>query len=76
MSLLKQLYPLRQKPAEFSHRTPQRHQPEQDDYSFYTLSELVTNMFLDQDMDGWYEQCLQCSYSNELNSIPEFNAVS
>ncbi|MFC1938496.1 helix-turn-helix domain-containing protein, partial [Chloroflexota bacterium] len=24
------------------------------------------NMLLDYDMDGWYEQCIQCSYSNEL----------
>ena len=24
------------------------------------------NMFLDTDPDGWYEECLQCSYSHGL----------
>ena len=27
------------------------------------------DMFMDRDMDTWYEQCLQCSYRQELKSI-------
>jgi DNA-directed RNA polymerase subunit RPC12/RpoP len=23
-------------------------------------------LFIDNDMDGWYEQCINCSYRNEL----------
>ncbi len=30
------------------------------------------DVFLDQDMESWYEQCLQCSYSHELKSIANF----
>ena len=31
------------------------------------------NMFLEKDEFGWYEQCLQCSHSQELPSTYEFN---
>jgi len=31
------------------------------------------NMFLEKDEFGWYEHCLQCSYSQELEGIYEFN---
>jgi len=24
------------------------------------------SLFVDSDMDGWYEQCINCSYRNEL----------
>ena len=24
------------------------------------------SLFVDNDMDGWYEQCVNCSYRNEL----------
>ena len=24
--------------------------------------------FVDRDMDGWYEQCINCSYRNELRA--------
>ena len=24
------------------------------------------DLFIDRDMDGWFEQCLQCSYRREL----------
>ncbi len=27
------------------------------------------NLFLDSDQYGWYEQCLQCSYTGYLKSI-------
>ena len=30
------------------------------------------DMFIDSDMDGWYEQCLQCSHRYELKKINEF----
>jgi hypothetical protein len=29
------------------------------------------DIFVDRDMDGWYEQCFQCSYRNELRSTAE-----
>ena len=29
------------------------------------------DVFVDQDQDGWYEQCLQCSYSTDLQSTVE-----
>ena len=25
-------------------------------------------VFADSDMDGWYEQCINCSYRNELQA--------
>lgn len=28
--------------------------------------------FIDSDMYGWYEQCLQCSYRFDLKSLDEF----
>ena len=27
-------------------------------------------MFIDRDLDSWYEQCLQCSYKVELKPLP------
>jgi ribosomal protein S27AE len=27
------------------------------------------NMFLDLELDGWYEQCLQCSYCRKSNDV-------
>jgi len=30
------------------------------------------DVFLDKDLESWYEQCLQCSYRHELKSIAEF----
>jgi hypothetical protein len=27
-------------------------------------------MFIDRDLDSWYEQCLQCSYRMELKPLP------
>ena len=31
------------------------------------------DMFIDRGMDGWCEQCLQCSYRSELKSMAELN---
>ena len=28
------------------------------------------DMFIDRDLDSWYEQCLQCSYKMELKPLP------
>ena len=30
------------------------------------------DVFIDRDLDGWYEQCLQCSYQCELKSLDQF----
>ncbi len=30
------------------------------------------DVFLDKDIDGWYEKCLQCSYEHELKTLAEF----
>jgi len=30
------------------------------------------DIFVDRDMDGWYEECLQCSYRNDLKSTAEY----
>jgi len=30
------------------------------------------DMFIDKGIYGWYEQCLQCSYQQELRDISEF----
>ncbi len=30
------------------------------------------DFFIDRDMDGWYEQCLQCSYRVALKTLSEF----
>ncbi len=27
------------------------------------------DLFVDKDLDGWFEQCLQCSYRKELRPI-------
>ena len=27
------------------------------------------DLFIDRDMDGWFEQCLQCSYRKELREL-------
>ena len=33
-------------------------------------------MFLDRDVHGWYEQCLQCAYVRDLQSVDEFGEVA
>jgi hypothetical protein len=27
------------------------------------------DLFIDRDMDGWFEQCLQCSFRRELKEL-------
>ncbi len=31
------------------------------------------DVYIDHQIDGWYEQCLQCSYSRDLRDISEFD---
>jgi len=30
------------------------------------------DIFIDRDLDNWYEQCLQCSYRVDLKTLAEF----
>ena len=30
------------------------------------------DVFIANDMDGWYEQCLQCSYRRDMKDLEEF----
>jgi len=30
------------------------------------------DMFIDRGLNGWYQQCLQCSYQHELKDLAEF----
>ena len=32
------------------------------------------NIFVDIDIDGWFEECLQCSYRHDLKSIVDYEA--
>ena len=34
------------------------------------------DVFIDRDLDGWYEQCLQCAYRRELKNITKFKEKS
>ena len=34
------------------------------------------DVFLDRDLEDWYEQCLQCSYRHEMKSIAEFQKAA
>ncbi len=34
------------------------------------------DVFLDGDVYGWYEQCLDCAYMHDLQSIDEFGEVA
>ena len=29
------------------------------------------DIFVDKDIDGWYERCLQCGYNQDLETIVE-----
>ncbi len=31
------------------------------------------DVFVTEDMNGWYEQCLQCSHRRELKDLAEYN---
>ena len=30
------------------------------------------DVYIDKDIDGWFEQCLQCSYRHELKDLVQF----
>lgn len=38
-------------------------------WRFKSCPRCLGDIFIDRDMDGWYEQCLQCSYRRELKSL-------
>ena len=29
------------------------------------------DLFIEKDLNGWHEQCLQCSYNHELRDLPK-----
>jgi ribosomal protein S27AE len=33
------------------------------------------DLFMDSDMDGWYEQCLQCSYRHDLQPLTQLKGT-
>jgi len=41
-------------------------------WKFDTCPRCGGDVFVDRDIDGWYEQCLQCSYRNDLKSTAEY----
>ncbi len=41
-------------------------------WKFKKCPRCMGDIFIDRDMDGWYEQCLQCSYRRDLVSEAEF----
>ncbi len=45
--------------------------------SFDMIAKLsvILDRLVDRDLDGWYEQCLQCSYRHELKDIAEFKKL-
>ena len=34
------------------------------------------DLFLDNDLDGWYEQCLQCGYRRGMKALAEFKPMA
>lgn len=41
-------------------------------WKFKSCPRCEGDMLLNRDHYGWYEQCIQCSYLNELKDIAEF----
>ena len=41
-------------------------------WKFKGCPRCLGDIFVDKDIDGWYEQCLQCSWRRELKSVGEF----
>ena len=41
-------------------------------WKFKSCPRCEGDIFIDSDLDGWYEQCLQCSYRRELKNLAEF----
>ena len=38
-------------------------------WRFKSCPKCKGDVFLDKDIDGWYERCLQCGYNQDLKSI-------
>jgi hypothetical protein len=34
------------------------------------------DLFVDKDLDGWFQQCLQCGYRREMRAIAETKPIS
>ena len=41
-------------------------------WKFKSCPRCMGDVFIDRDIDGWYEQCLLCAYHRELKNIDEF----
>ena len=41
-------------------------------FSFKKCPRCGGNIFIDKDIHGWYEQCLQCGRSSDLPEVDEF----
>ncbi len=45
-------------------------------WKFKSCPRCEGDIFIASDLDGWYEQCLQCSYRRELKNLAEFKKQS
>ena len=45
-------------------------------WKFKSCSRCGGDISIDKDMDGWYEQCLQCGYIREIPSAVEVHQHS
>ncbi len=41
-------------------------------WKFKGCPRCMGDMFINRDLDGWYEQCLRCSYRRELKNLDRF----
>ena len=46
--------------------------PAKEGFSFKRYPRCGGNIFMDKDIYGWYEQCLQCGRSSDLPEFGEF----
>ena len=49
-----------------------REVPAKEGFSFKRCPKCGSNIFMDKDIYGWYEQCLQCGRSSDLPEFGEF----
>ncbi|HEY49943.1 MAG TPA: hypothetical protein G4O13_07855 [Dehalococcoidia bacterium] len=40
-------------------------------WRFKSCPRCAGDVFIEKDIDGWYEQCLQCGYAQHLGSLYE-----
>ena len=46
------------------------------EWKFKSCPRCGGDIFIAKDIDGWYEQCLQCSYQRELKDLAEFKKLT